>query len=402
MDATSPLAQRRRILAVLCLASAGWGFSFGLGVQLGSLWLLRAGCDASTVGLSTSIYYFGVAAAAPLLPWLMKRSSRGVVIAGMVADGLTTALFPWGGGVFGWNLLRLLSGVSTALCLIPMETRVNHNADPARRARDFGIYAFSVALGVGLGPVVGLLLYDVAPRLAFGIGGAVALAMAGLLAIALPPEERAVEETKGDESVPMGAAFFSLGTAWTQGFLEGCMLTFLAVYLLGLGYSTAGTTELVGALFLGVVLFQIPGALLADRLGRLRFLLACHGIVLVGLVLLPWCSGTATLGGLLFIVGACCAALYPLGLALLGESVPPGALAKANAWYLACNCIGSVTGPWVTGKAIDLFGQRSMFAVGAGAVLLVVGVWWAGGLFGVRSAECGVRSAEQLERRPAA
>ena len=80
----------------------------------------------------------------------------------MVVDGLTTALFPWAGCVAGWNLLRLLSGIATALCLIPMETRVNHNAEPSRRARDFGIYAFFVAIGVGLGPVTGLLLYDTA------------------------------------------------------------------------------------------------------------------------------------------------------------------------------------------------------------------------------------------------
>ena len=67
----------------------------------------RAGCSAATVGLSTSIYYLGVAVAAPLLPWLMRRSQRGVIVAGMVADGLTTALFPLAHGLFLWNLLRL-------------------------------------------------------------------------------------------------------------------------------------------------------------------------------------------------------------------------------------------------------------------------------------------------------
>ena len=35
--------------------------------------------------------------------------------------------------------------MATALSIIPMETLVNHNAPPERRARDFGLYAFSVA-----------------------------------------------------------------------------------------------------------------------------------------------------------------------------------------------------------------------------------------------------------------
>src|SRR3954468_22511121 len=99
MEAIAPAALRRRILAILCLASAGWGFSFGLGVQLGALWLRDAGCNATTVGLSTSVYYFGVAIASPFLPWLMRRWGNRAVVAGMVADGLTTALFPWGGGI---------------------------------------------------------------------------------------------------------------------------------------------------------------------------------------------------------------------------------------------------------------------------------------------------------------
>ncbi len=272
-------------------------------------------------------------------------------------------------------MLRLLSGVATALCLIPMETRVSHNAQPSRRARDFGMYAFSVALGVGLGPVVGLLLYDVAPRRAFVLGGAVALGMAGLVGVALPAEETAVGDPKRAGAFPLGAALFALGTAWTQGFLEGCMLTFFSTYLLGLGYTPDGASGLVGAMFLGVVLFQIPGAVLADRLGRVRILLTCHLVVLAGLVLLPWCTGAAALGALLFVVGACCAALYPLGLALLGERVPRSALAKANAWYLACNCAGSLAGPWLTGRMIDAFAQRSMFATGAASVLVVVAMW---------------------------
>jgi MFS family permease len=380
MDAISPAASRRRVLAVLCLASAGWGFSFGLGLQLGALWLHDSGCCAAAVGLSTSIYYLGIAVASPLLPWLMKRARGGVVVAGMVADGLTTALFPWAGGVFGWNVLRLLSGISTALCLIPMETRVNHNAEPSRRARDFGVYAFSVALGVGLGPVAGLLLYAVAPRVAFGLGGAVALAMAGLVAFALPPEQSAPDQEKGSGSFPLAAALFGLGTAWAQGCIEGGMLTFLPAYLLGLGYAPGGASGLIGALFLGVVLFQIPGAVLADRLGRVRILLACHLVVLAGMVLLPWCAGPAALGGMLFLLGACCAALYPLGLALLGERVPKGAMATANAWYLTCNCAGSLIGPWVTGGVIDLFGPRAMFPTGAVVVLLVVGPWALGRL----------------------
>jgi MFS family permease len=183
------------------------------------------------------------------------------------------------------------------------------------------------------------------------------------------------EEVNGDAPLYAGEHLFSLGTAWVQGFLEGGTLTFLSGYLLGLGYTESGASALLGALFLGVVLFQIPGALLADRLGRRHVVLACQLLTLVGMVTLPFCASTPALALWLFVVGACCAALYPLGLALLGERVSSSALARANAWYLACNCAGSLIGPWVMGEAIDRMGPQGMFAAGAAAMVLVIVTW---------------------------
>jgi MFS family permease len=90
-------------------------------------------------------------------------------------------------------------------------------------------------------------------------------------------------------------------------------------------------------------------------------------------------------------VGGCCAAIYPLGLALLGERTPPPALARANAWYLASNCAGSLSGPVLMGAAIDLTGSHlALFAVGMAAVALVLAVWVAGSLgFGKRESAPG-------------
>jgi MFS family permease len=359
-------------LLVLCLASAGWAFSFGLGAPLASLWLHDAGLSAKVVGLNTSVYYLGIALASFAVPRLMARADRGCLVAGVVIDAVVTALFPWTSSPLAWFLLRLAGGLASAMALIPMETRVNHNAPPERRARDFGFYAFSVALGVGLGTLVGLLLYPQAPRLAFALGGAVTLAAAALAWAGLPAAGGPVDFGGAGESLALSRHLLSLGTAWAQGFLEGGTLTFLSIYLLGLGHSETVVSGLMGGLFLGVILIQVPVAWLADRLGRLRVLLSCHLVLLAGLVCLPWCVRLFGIASWLFVVGACCAALYPLGLALLGERVPASGMARANAWYLASNCAGSLTGPLLIGLAIDCFGQRALFAAGAAAVVLVL------------------------------
>ncbi len=143
----------------------------------------------------------------------------------------------------------------------------------------------------------------------------------------------------------------------------------------------------MAALFLGVILFQTPSAWLADRFGRMRVLAAFHAILLFGLGCLPFCTGPLAVGSWLFVVGGSCAALYPLGLALLGERTPAPALARANAWYLACNCVGSLTGPVLIGAAIDFFqSEAALFAVGVVAVASVL-LFWAAGALAVKTVE---------------
>ena len=152
----------RRTLVVLCLASAAWAFSFGLGVPLAALWLNDAGLDNKLIGLNTE----------RLLPW--HRPGCGVRPGLMPASAAAAWSPAWCSTASRCSspgerhhrlvwLLRFLCGVGTALCLIPMETQVNHNAPLDQRARDFGFYAYSVALGVGLGPLVGLPLYPRPP-----------------------------------------------------------------------------------------------------------------------------------------------------------------------------------------------------------------------------------------------
>lgn len=359
-----------RPLLLVSLASLGWAVSFGLGAPLASLWLRDAGCSARAIGLNTSIYYLGVAVAAPVVPWLMRRHNRTCVVIGMLLDAVTTALFPFATNLFTWHVLRLAGGIGTALSLIPMETFVNHHAPPERRARDFAVYAFCVALGIGVGSVVGLGLYPVVPRLAFALGGLITLLSIGLAWTPMPGRHEVTEAPSA--TPPWRENLFSLGTAWAQGFLEGGTLTFLSLYLLHLHHGEGTVSVLMGGLFAGVLLAQLPVAWLADRCGRWHVLLACHAVVLLGMVCVPWLRSPLPIGVWLFVLGAACGALYPLGLAVLGERVPPRAMARANAWYLSCNCAGSLIGPILMGVVIDLFGLSSQFVVGGCAVVLVL------------------------------
>jgi MFS family permease len=369
-----------RWLSALCLASVFWAFSFGSGAPLASVWLRDRDCSETLVGLNTGTYYLGIALAAGLIPWMMRRWGRPCLVVGMVVSGVSVACFPLSMSPVAWFALRAVNGVAGAMTLIPLETLVNRLSAPEQRARNFGFYAFSVALGMALGTLL-VQWYPVAPTLVFMAGGAVSVVLGTVALFWLPVRQGMEEEAHEHAPLAFGRNFLSFGSAWSQGFLEGGMVGFLLVYLLASDFSAAQASGLMSGIMIGVILFQVPIAWLADRLGRTNVLVGCTIVVALGLGLLPFAWGRGDLSVGLFLVGACSGAFYPLGLALLGERLPSSGLARANAWYLAINCVGSLTGPVVAGIAMDAFGKQALLMVGEAAVVAVLAAWLGTRLF---------------------
>jgi MFS family permease len=372
-----------RWMLPLCLASLLWAFSFGLNAPLASLWMQdalstqieEANRIKTLIGLNTSCYYLGIAVAACAVPWLMRRCGYRALSAGMVMSGVTCAAFPWPEEITGWFAVRFLNGMAGALSLIPLETYINHTSTPNRRAQNFGYYAFCIALGMGLGTLVGTQMYTTLPQTAFFVGGIAALLATVVVMLWKPELSHALDEIHEQAPLRITRNFLSFGSGWSQGFLEGGMVALLPIYLLAVGFSDNGMSWLMSGLMIGVILAQVPVAWLADKLGRTMVLAGCHFVALAGIGFMMIPAGTAWLAFWLFVVGACSGAFYPLGLALLGERVPPRGLARATAWYLAINCLGSLTGPMVAGYAMDHLGQDTLFLTGGAAVALVLAIW---------------------------
>jgi MFS family permease len=218
-------------------------------------------------------------------------------------------------------------------------------------------------------------MYPTLPVWAFAVGGLTAILAGAVLWAQLPRPAVAEAERQGGSSVPLTRNLLSFGTAWCQGFLEGGMVGFLSLYLLHMGLGNDRVSWLTSSIMIGVILFQIPVATLAQRFGQTSILLGCYAVTIAGLCLLPFCEDGLWLVLWLFTVGACSGAFYPLGLTLLGQRVPSSGLARANAWFLAINCLGSVMGPGITGEVMEQFGERAMFGTGLFAVVLVLALW---------------------------
>jgi MFS family permease len=371
-----PLNLNVRSMLLICCTTVAWAFSFGLGMQVVSHWLKSLSTDDTIIGLTQSFYYFGLAVASCAVPWMTRRlGTRNCASIGMLGAGITIAVFPWADDLWGWYLLRFANGWAGAMSLVPLEAVVSRDSLPERKTQNFAYYAVSLTVGGALGIGIGSSLYVPGDALAFYLGGSPPIA-GGILLLTLFTYPARTEPVIARTSPGLGRNFPSYGTAWSLGFLEGGMLVFLPLFLVSRGFSESTAGMLMGVTMLGVILFQVPVSWLADRYGKTPMLLACYVVVALGLVTIPWLSNSILLAIGLFCFGACSGAMYPLGLSLLGDRIPESGLARAYAWYLAIECVGSQAGSAIMGKARDDWGETAMFGVGLAAVAGVLAIWF--------------------------
>lgn len=357
----------------ICVATFFWALAFGVHSQAASHWLSAVGASNTAIGWNHAGYYLGLAVGSVLMPRALGLWGMRCAMVGMGVSALAQICFPLAGNLTGWFLLRLVGGVAGAWSIIPLETWISGNAPAGQRTRHFARFGLALTLGGAIGIGGGLSLYESGSLLPFLIGGTMPIvglaALLGLgrgtLGATHEPEAR---------SIPWRMKLFSLGTGWYQGFLEGGMLAFLTLFLMSIGYRQEGAGWLMATTLFGVIAFQPPLAWLADRAGARVVLLGCYAVVFAGLLLAPWRTGAVELGVILFLVGASSGAMYPLGLALLGEGLSEKQTPRAYSWYLALECLGSQFGAAAMGMARDAQGDGAMFGVAALAGMGVLGL----------------------------
>jgi MFS family permease len=338
-----------------------------------SQWLDAQGQSDTVIGYSHAAYYLGMAVASFAVPVGMQRlGSAACVTIGMLLSGITLTPFPWMEQEWSWHALRFINGWAGAMCVIPLETTVSQQTQPELKTRYFAYYGVAITVGGALGFVVAPLLGAVSYSFAFFLGGAAPVLAGGIFMLGMRGALLQAERESARTPLLWRANFLCYGTAWCQGFLEGGMVAFLQLFLVWRGFGTDTAGSLMGVTTLGVILFQLPVSWLADRFGKTPILLGCYALVALCLLAIPAVSHLVALAAILFTFGACTGAMYPLGLSLLGDRVPVSGQARAFAWFLIIECVGSVAGAAIMGQARDDWGESSMFLIGFAAILLVL------------------------------
>lgn len=344
------------------------------------------------IALPIALYLFLVAILTPMAGALAGRlGSRRLFLLGLLPTGIGLFMTAFAGDLSALILWRCVNAIGFALTTIAALDYIARAAGRTRRAEGMAIYTAAFVTAGLCGTSIGGILADrLGYHPTFIIAAAVTLLSAVMLLINL--RERGTSATGGGVRLRLsdfglvlahrGFQLLIVIAAIPTQFLTTGYLFYAAPMLLDeKGYTTSVIGQVMMVYFIIMILFGVPTARIADRVGRYR-LFAGAGLTLAGLAaFLPsLAEGTdyyaAWIGLSMALVGLAHAACIPAqGAILLREAERLGGERRTAAIsaYRVLERIGSVLGPLL-----------------AATLAAVYGYSWTIGLLGLYVLACGM------------
>ena len=350
-----------RALLPVFAACAAIGLQAGIGMPLVPLALEQQGFDKLTIGIVSAAWPIGMLVFGTRIPHLASRfGAVPAIIGSVVAGALLSVAYTVTSGPVAWAVLSFLHGIVGGVPWVVSEIWMNVVAEEKQRGRVMGIYAAMVALGMALGPVV-LQLVGVYGPLPFLTGAGLSL----LVALPLLPYWHTAPRIRVDATSGFAAVIvvapLALFTAFACGLGEQVAFSFLPVYAVGAGVSAETGTLWLSAFVMGNVVLQWPIGWLADHADRRLVLAGCtlaSTLLMIALPLVP--AQSPGVIAVIMLWGGISFAIYPVGLALLGQRFRGGDMARANTAFSLTYILGGLVGRPITGAAMDSFGDRGL------------------------------------------
>jgi len=358
--AESAASPWRPLLPVFAACGA-IGLQAGVALPLVPLALERQGADKLTIGVVAAAWAIGMLATASHIPRLAARfGAVPFIIAAVLAGSAITVAYTLTDGVIAWFVLTLLHGAVGGVPWVVSEIWMNVVVEEKRRGRVMGVYAMLVALGLALGPLVLQVVgvYGPAPFLTCA-------ALALLVAVPLLPYWKTAPQIEhpadsGYTAVIVGAPLAMLA-GFACGLGEQVAFSFLPVYAVGAGVSAQTGALWLSAFVIGNVILQWPIGWMADHFDRRAVLAGCTLASAILVALLPAVSAQSPIiAGVIMLWGGLSFAIYPVGLALLGQRFGGGDIARANTAFSMLYIFGGLVGRPLAGAAMDAVGDPGL------------------------------------------
>lgn len=346
------------------------GFSQGMLLPLIAVIFEQDGISSSINGLHATGIYIGVLLISPFMEKpLRKFGYKPIILTGGFLVVFSLALFPLWKSFWFWFLLRLVIGIGDNMLHFGTQTWITSFSTIDKRGRNIALYGLFFGLGFAVGPIMTRFL-EISETLPFIISTIITL-IAWLTLFFLKNEfpDQEIETTSILSTLKrFGSvwkyAWIAFLPPFSYGFLEASLNGNFPVYALRLGLDLQGVSIILPAFAIGSIIFQLPLGMLSDRFGRKTVLIYCMfsgtvvftaaGLIQQSVPLLFTCF---------FIAGMLVGSTYSLGISYMADLLPKQLLPAGNIMCSILFSLGSISGPFIGGLAIQHLKGGSFFYV---------------------------------------
>ena len=375
----------RKISVLFALAFLA---TLGYGIMIPTLSVYAHSHGASHADIGVMISAFATAQLLTQIP--MGRLSDWIgrvymVVFGFGLMALAATLYHFATGSGEFMLLQALAGVGGGCLWPPLMAMLTENVEPSGRGRLMGAFNTVFFLGVSLGPLMGGFITSAFGREAvFTAWTAVAVLGALLCVSSLRDSSRrepALPARTGGRSMP-DAPLIKRGMMVT--FVAGCVVrarggvcssfnnALLPLYAIAL---FDATPEMIGSIMfihgVGLAVFNIPGGMMSDRMGRRLPALAGSLVATAGVLWYSAAGGYWPLFIAVGLAGAGSAFSSPAVAALTADVCNPKRRGEAFGYFLTSFNLGMALGALVFGFVAEWVGLwGAVFAWGITSLAL--------------------------------
>jgi predicted MFS family arabinose efflux permease len=334
------------------------------------------GWNFAQAGDVASANFLGYMLGALLAPRLIhSRLLRLWVAFSLMLSVITTALGAEVDGYVAWLVVRFVSGVASALCLVFVTSHLIQVLS-ARRAERLGNVHFA---GVGIGIIVCMATLG-APAAVdlqwarLGAASAVLMAFAWFLlsretwAMVVPTSSKvgaSTAEATGLWRIILGYGFFGFGYVVSATFIVA-----MATQVSDPGASSGLVWWIVG---IAIVPSVYAWQWLANRIGLVVTLQIAYLVEALGALLAGVSGSMAGLIVACVLLGGTFAAITALGIST-ARAAAPARIAYAVSAMTTAFAFGQLVGPFVAGRMADAQGDFLLASIIAAGLLFVAGL----------------------------
>ena len=376
MPSTTRNAEYRTLFAA-CAAISVFGLAFGMTFPLLSIILEQRGVSSDMIGINSAMMPLGILLFSPVIPVAAARfGARNLAIAAAIVTALAILAYKAFDNLSAWFLIRLVQGMTISVLFVLSEAWIVGSAGDGNRGKVVAIYASILSASFGAGPLL-ISFIGIDGWLPFALGaGVVGIGVLPLFLVRERPEDEP-DETRVSSVFNFAAkAPLLLAAVAVFSIFDAATLSLFPVYGMKNGLDIATSANILTALILGNMLFQLPIGWLADRFRYRPMTAACALLTAASLAVLPLLILSPTRWPLLVLAGTTGYGVYTLALAALGNRFSGAELVQGSASFAIVWGLGALFGSIAGGWLMTGFGPHGLplglalvyAALGAGAL----------------------------------